>query len=544
VECDGLGNITDLDTWLASNGGAIAVDICGIGTWSNNYTSLSDLCGATGSATVVFTVSDQCGNTSTTAATFTIEDTTPPSIDVEASDETVECDGLGNTGELTAWLLNNGGAEASDDCSDVTWSNDFTVLSDLCGATGSATVVFTATDDCGNSSTTVATFTIEDTTAPVIDPPASDLTVECDGTGNTGELDAWLLNNGGAGATDDCSDVTWTNDYSSLVGGCGGEGSVTVTFTATDDCGNSSTTTATLIIEDTTDPVIDIPASDETVECDGLGNIGELDAWLLNNGGAEASDDCSVLVWSNDFVALSDDCGETGSATVVFTVTDACGNSATTVATFTIEDTTAPSIDTPAIDETVECNGSGNTGELDAWLLNNGGAVASDICSGVVWSNDFTVLSDLCGATGSATVVFTATDDCGNTSTTVATFTIEDTTPPIVTTEASDETVECDGLGNITDLDTWLASNGGAIAVDICGIGTWTNNFTALSDLCGATGSATVVFTVSDQCGNTSTTVATFTIEDTTPPSIDVEASDETVECDGLGNTGELMHGY
>ena len=44
--------------------------------------------------------------------------------------------------------------------------------------TGSATVTFTATDDCGNASSTTATFTIEDTTAPSIDTEASDLTVE------------------------------------------------------------------------------------------------------------------------------------------------------------------------------------------------------------------------------------------------------------------------------------------------------------------------------------------------------------------------------
>ena len=42
-------------------------------------------------------------------------------------------------------------AAASDACSDVTWSNDFDALSDDCGATGMATVTFTATDDCGSS---------------------------------------------------------------------------------------------------------------------------------------------------------------------------------------------------------------------------------------------------------------------------------------------------------------------------------------------------------------------------------------------------------
>ena len=133
-----------------------------------------------------------------TTATFTIEDTTAPAIDMAAMDATVECDGAGNAADLDAWLASNGGASASDACSDVTWSNDFASFSDDCGATGMATVTFTATDDCGNSSSTTATFTIEDTTAPAIDMAAMDATVECDGAGNAADLDGWLASNGGA----------------------------------------------------------------------------------------------------------------------------------------------------------------------------------------------------------------------------------------------------------------------------------------------------------------------------------------------------------
>ncbi|MCK7591126.1 gliding motility-associated C-terminal domain-containing protein, partial [Subsaxibacter sp. CAU 1640] len=124
--------------------------------------------GATGSATVTFTATDECGNTATSTATFTIEDTTPPVLDVEASDLTVECDGNGNTDDLNSWLAAQGGAMASDACSNVVWTNNFTELTIICGNTGSATVTFTATDECGNAISTVAMFTIEDTTAPVI----------------------------------------------------------------------------------------------------------------------------------------------------------------------------------------------------------------------------------------------------------------------------------------------------------------------------------------------------------------------------------------
>mgnify|MGYP000412748228 CR=1 FL=1 len=51
----------------------------------------------------------------------------------------------------------SGGAVAGD-CSGVTWTNNYTTLSDLCGETGATTVEFYATDACGNTSTTSATL--------------------------------------------------------------------------------------------------------------------------------------------------------------------------------------------------------------------------------------------------------------------------------------------------------------------------------------------------------------------------------------------------
>ena len=63
-------------------------------------------------------------------------------------------------------------------------------------------------------------------------------------------------------------------------------------------------------------------------------------------------------------------------------------------------------------------------------------------------------------------------------------------------------TFECDGAGNASDLEGWLANNGGASATDACGGVTWSNDFDALSDDCGATGAAMVTFTATDACGN------------------------------------------
>ncbi|MCA0153252.1 Ig-like domain-containing protein, partial [Winogradskyella vincentii] len=335
-------------------------------------------------------------------------------------------------------------------------------------------------------------------------------------------------------AIDDCSVTTVVLDEVRTDGSCENQYTLVRTWTATDACGNESKATQKINVIDTTTPVIDTVASDSTVECDGSGNITDLNAWLASNGGASASDICGDVTWTNDYTAISDECGATGSTTVIFTASDACGNTATTSATFTIEDSTGPSIDTVANDSTVECDSRGNITELNDWLASNGGASASDACGNVTWSNNFTALSDECGVTGSATVTFTATDDCGNTSITSATFTIEDTTAPTIDTIASDLTVECDGSGNSSDLNTWLASNAGASATDECSGVTWSNNFTSISDECGATGSAIVTFTATDECGNTATTSATFTIVDTTKPSIVGVPADTSAECDSI----------
>src|SRR5690606_5131832 len=130
--------------------------------------------------TRTITITTSCSNFLLTQ-TFTIEDTIAPTISISASDLTVECDGNGNLTQLNAWLAANGGASASDSCSSVTWSNDFSSVSNECGATGSVTVTFTATDECGNTETTTATFTIEDTTAPYfISELPQNITVSCD----------------------------------------------------------------------------------------------------------------------------------------------------------------------------------------------------------------------------------------------------------------------------------------------------------------------------------------------------------------------------
>ncbi|MDG2447369.1 MAG: HYR domain-containing protein, partial [Flavobacteriaceae bacterium] len=421
------------------------------------------------------------------------------------------------------------GAGVTDDGNGNSYSFDSTGLS------GDITITYTFTDANGCTNSNSDDVTVQDTTPPTISCPA-DIILNNE-NGVCGAVATWLSTD--VSASDNCSisSVTQTSGLNS--GDIFPVGTTTNTFLVSDNSGLTATCSFNVIVEDNEDPTWVNAPTDLTVECDGAGNVTEFDNWLNNT--FTGMDNCPNWVITNDSSGLSDDCGMTGSEIVTFRLTDESSNFIELDATFTIEDATPPTIDVEASDLTVECDGNGNTTEINDWLASIGTTgAASDTCAGVTWTNNFIALSDDCGMTGSATVTFTATDECNLTNTTTATFTIEDTTPPTIDVEASDLSIECDGNGNITEVNEWLASIGttGA-ASDSCAGVTWTNDFTILNnDVCGAL--TTVIFTATDECGNFVTTEATINTEDTIPPVIgcpgDVTAVTEDGDCGAIVN--------
>ena len=109
-------------------------------------------------------------------------------------------------------------------------------MSDDCGLTGTTDVWFIATDECGNADSVMASFIIEDTTNPSIDDGFGLYSRvrrhgQHDGVERLARQQRWRHG-------DACSGVTWSNDYDALSDDCGATD--TVTFTATDDCGNAT----------------------------------------------------------------------------------------------------------------------------------------------------------------------------------------------------------------------------------------------------------------------------------------------------------------
>ena len=527
VNCSSVDNELALEVWLENNGGAMVSDECATEfEWEYDLVNIVDNCGNTNVRTYRFTVVDDCGNASTAEADFEIIDTELPLITVEASDFVVECNGSSNSSDILNWLNNKGNAEATDLCSDLTWTNDYgTILAD-CGTTGGVTVTFAVTDDCGNSSTSAANFIINDETAPVWILEPQDLEIECDGSEDPmGQVQAWLNTAGGAEAEDDCSAIAYSNDFSAIDLECDMEGGIVVTFTVTDACGNFTTATALLSITDDVPPVITLPAQNQTVECDGAGNLIQLQAWLDMQAGAMAEDACSsTLTPIYKMRSVIGNCGITSTSVYDFTYTDACGNtSVVSMGAFIIEDTTPPVFDEMPVDVTVECDGAGNDAELQAWLDNNAAGNASDVCSEpITWSWDLVMDEDSCGISGIQVFRFTIEDDCGNTNEAQASFTIEDTTEPELIAGEDMVMDECDGdfAGNILAFDSWLNNHAGATAIDLCGDMSWSNDYDIDNWIttCGNTRYVDVTFTVTDACKNSSATIHRFGVGDNSPP--------------------------
>jgi large repetitive protein len=455
----------------------------------------------------VYQISDDDGNTSTCTHQIIVKDEQAPVFTVVPENIEVECDGNGNTAQLDEWLAL---VAATDNCSDVIITHDFNGLTEGCGATGAATVTWTATDACGNTATTSATLTVQDTTIPAFTTAPANLTLECDGSGNTTTISDWLNS---AMATDNCGSVTITHNYTGLSDLCGTTGTATVTWTATDACGNTATISATVTVQDTAAPVITCIPNLVVVADEGESFAELTIATPL------ATDACGIITLVNDFNNTNNASGQypLGVTTVTWTATDACGNTSTCSFTVKVQDDEAPAIISPST-IFVNCQDElpAPFESFDQFVAAGGSAYDNN----EIIEESFALISE--NTEGSAcnliiSRIYQISDNDDNTSTCTHQIVIKDELSPIFTITPTDLTVECDGNGNIAQIEEWLTL---VAATDNCSEVVINHDFNSLTEGCGTTGTATVTWTAIDACGNSATTSAIFTISDTTAPVI------------------------
>jgi hypothetical protein len=350
-----------------------------------------------------WTATDYCENVSTASTTITVVDQAAPEFTFVPAGGTFACDETIVYGEATA----------SDLCdADVTITYADVTTPGLCPSSYAITRTWTATDNCGNSTTASATYTVVDNEAPEFVSIPENITVEC----NT------EIPSSSATAVDNCGEVTVTSS-DAVVSESTCETIIERTFTAVDVCGNTSTAVQTITIVDTTAPVISFDIQ-ITRPCDDYSGIY-----------ASANDNCQAEV---ELSILSEELGSggcIGTLVRVYRATDACGNSSEVTQFISLQDLVAPSVSNAPENVTIEC-GSEIPAYSPVWSDNCDGELTTTMSE----SNSFN--EETCAQIIVQT--YTAIDDCDNTTSVSRTITIIDTTNPWFESIPSSITVNCD----------------------------------------------------------------------------------------------------
>ncbi|MGN6129631.1 MAG: HYR domain-containing protein, partial [Nocardioidaceae bacterium] len=168
------------------------------------------------------------------------------------------------------------------------------------------------------------TFTIKDTTAPVVTVPA-DMTVEA--TGPDGATAAFTAT--AKDAVDGLTDVTCDPASGTTLA----LGVTEVTCASSDAAGNTDTVGFTITVQDTTAPVVAVPA-DKTLEATGPDGA-KVAFTATAKDAVDGATDATCAPASGTIFAL-------GTTQVTCKSTDAAGNTDTGSFTITVQDTTAP----------------------------------------------------------------------------------------------------------------------------------------------------------------------------------------------------------
>jgi len=254
--------------------------------------------------TRTWTFVDACGNPSSVSQTINVHDDIPPVPPVAPADVTVSCGG-----EVPEMIS----LTANDACAgEITVQGTDVVTPGECKNSFSVVRTWTFADACGNTSQVSQNIIVHDTTAPVISQAPENISISCSGD---------VPRPVSLTAIDNCSGNITSEPVDSIVqGDCPNSFVLTRTWTFVDDCGNPSSVSQIITVNDETPPV-----------------------WESQNYVAETTVPCSAIPSVPEMV-FSDNCG--GTVTVTFeehpenenpethtydlirtwTATDLCGN--------------------------------------------------------------------------------------------------------------------------------------------------------------------------------------------------------------------------
>lgn len=435
----GNSNVLALQSWVENYGNATLDDDCSTPSWEADFTWITDN-GQTGAGTigvgpypqppahdcnwwvdVTFKASDDCGNDTTRVLRFRIIDNLPPLISGVPPTDTVYCPAA-----LPALFPGT----AIDNCDlNPTVVRTVAYQDTVCAGNYTALVTWTATDDCGNSAAFTQQIFVQDTVRPVFTlvppadtfpcynpalPPLPQIGVDLIATDPCGQIDTLFITETSTQNPDPgvCAHFTYT---------------VTRTFTAYDQCGNSATASQSFLIIDNQPPGF-TGFTDTVLVCE----IQPL------TPPPAASDLCSGVLGSPelfDQIFTGGSCADSYTLTYIWRVSDVCGNTVFFEQNLNIQDTVKPTLNGVPAPVFVEC---------DAIPAPPDNLVASDNCDE---APEITFLETELRDPNPANCAhwtnymirreWTVTDNCGNSRVYTQNISVQDNTGPVIVPQDS-----------------------------------------------------------------------------------------------------------
>ena len=281
-----------------------------------------------GTTSVTVSATDAHGNTATKSFNVTVHDTTAPVITVPAP---ITVEATGSHGAMVTF---------STSAMDLVDGSVLTSASPASGSTfplGTTSVTVSATDAHGNTATKSFNVTVHDTTPPTITVPAP---ITAEATGPQGTVVTFST------SAMDLVDGSVLTSASPASGSIFPLGTTSVTVSATDAHGNTAMNTFTVTVQDTTAPVIIVPAP---ITVNATGPQGAVVTF------STSATDLVDGVVATTAVPASGSTFPLGTTPVTVSATDAHGNIATSTFNVTILNAippTSPVMDLSATDNT------------------------------------------------------------------------------------------------------------------------------------------------------------------------------------------------
>ncbi|WP_234859124.1 Ig-like domain-containing protein [Aquimarina aquimarini] len=436
--------------------------------WSSSNLAVATIDGAgvvtpvsAGTTDITYTVTDGNGCTSVSSAVHTVTVNSLPTA-AAITGATAVC--MGSTIDLTEGTAGT-----------IVWSSSNVAVATIDGSgvvtpvsAGTTDITYTVTDGngCTSVSSAVHTVTVDSTPTTVVItcPPAVNVIIDtglCTASGV-------VLGTPIIGTT--CAITTVTNDAPAIFP----VGDTNVTWTVTDNFGNSNSCIQIVTVIDNIDPTIICPANISVNV-----NSGTCQATGVSLGTPTIADNCGAS-FSNDAPAIF----PLGDTIVTWTVTDGSGNTNSCMQTVTVIDNIDPTIICPAnISVYVDPGSCAGTG------VDLGIPVTGDNCTVAGVSNDAPVIFPV----GDTTVTWTVTDSSGNTDTCTQIVTVIDNIKPTI--------IDCPS-------DIMLTTNTNNCSIPV----TWTPP--TASDNCKGAPSVSSTHDSGDMFAVGATTIVTYTFTD------------------------------